>query len=87
MPWKLTFMLRFFFLLFRSFEENAFHDTDGNFMWNSSTNFVSILNLPNNIEKFVDLSFYWEGSKERFIQLIKPWMKNVRKTRSLYYFS
>ena len=74
--------VKVFLFLFRSFEEKVFHDTDGNFMWYNRPNFVSLLNLPNQIEQFGDLRLYWEGSNERLIQLIKPFMKNIRKTSS-----
>ena len=70
--------VKVFLFLFRSFEEKAFHDTDGNFMWYNRLNFVLLLNLSNQTEKFGDLRLYWVGRKERCIQLIKPFMKNVR---------
>ena len=46
------------------------------------TNFVSHLNIPNQIEQFGDLRFYWEGSNDIFIYFIKPFIKNVRKKSS-----
>ena len=39
--------VKVFLFLFRSFEEKAFHDTDGNFMWYNRPNVVSLLYLPN----------------------------------------
>ena len=44
--------------------------------------FLSILNLPDQIEQFGSVRLYWEGSNERHIQYSKRLMKNMRNTAS-----
>ena len=51
-------------------------------IWYTRANFLSLLNLPKQIETFGKIRNYWEGSRERFIQLVKPYMKNNRETIS-----
>ena len=49
--------------------------------WNCS-NFLSLLNLPRQIHQFGPLRLHWEGIHERFIQCVKPMLKNMRSTTS-----
>ena len=49
--------------------------------WNSP-NFLSLLNLPEQIKQFGTMRLHWEGVHERFIQHIKPHLKNMRTTSS-----
>ena len=51
-------------------------------MWYNRGNFLSLLNLPSQISNFGSLRHYWEGSRERYIQIIKPFMRNMRQTDS-----
>ena len=53
---------------------------DAPFMWYSRGIFLSLLNLPDQIEQFGSIRLYWEGSCERHIQYIKPLMTNMRNT-------
>ena len=53
-------------------------------IWFTKGNFLSLLNLPAQIEKFGNLRFYWEGSRERSIQQIKPFLVNMRSTSSYF---
>ena len=57
-------------------------DQKNSFMWFDRGNFVSLLNLPDQIEQFGSVRLYWEGSCERYIQYVKPLMKNMRNTTS-----
>ena len=50
------------------------------FMWYARGNFLSLLNLPNQIKQFGSVRLYWEGSCERHIQYVKPLMTNMRNT-------
>ena len=50
------------------------------FMWYSRGNFLSLLNLLNQIKQFGSVRLYWEGSCERQIQYVKPLMTNMRNT-------
>ena len=52
--------------------------------WESKSNFVSLLNLPLQIESYGPIRHYWEGDRERDIQLIKPLIKCMRKTDSYF---
>ena len=47
-------------------------------------NFVSLLNLREQIEFFGSVRLYWEGSRERFIQVVKAILVSMR--RSVSYF-
>ena len=49
--------------------------------WNSP-NFLSLLNLPTQIDQFGSMRLYWEGVNERYIQYIKPHLKNMRTSTS-----
>ena len=74
--------IRIFLYLFHKFEDNANVTKGNNFMWYNRGNFLSLLNLPDQISNFGSLRHYWEGSRERYIQIIKPFMKNMRQTDS-----
>ena len=52
--------------------------------WESKSNFVSLLNLPLQIENYGPVRHYWEGDRERDIQLFKPLIKCMRKTDSYF---
>ena len=54
--------------------------TNAPFMWYSRGNFLSLLNLPDQIKQFGSIRLYWEGSCERHIQYVKPLMTNMRNT-------
>ena len=60
---------------------SALYDTSNskNPFWNSP-NFLSLLNLPSQIEQFGSMRLYWEGVNERYIQFIKPHLKNMRSS-------
>ena len=50
--------------------------------WYSKANFLCLLNLPEQIKRYGPLHLYWEGSRERYIQNVKPSMKNMRTSAS-----
>ena len=50
----------------------------------AKSNFLSLLNLPEQILNYGHLRLYWEGTRERFIQRVKKELKNQRKTRTSY---
>ena len=52
--------------------------------WYKKGNFLSLLNLPSQIEYFGSLKNFWEGSRERSIQQIKPYLIKMRLTSSFY---
>ena len=62
--------------------ESGIREEHQDFIWYSRPNFLSILNLSDQIDKFGCIRDYWEGTFERFIQYVKPFMKNVRNSES-----
>ena len=67
--------------------EHTIYNLDGSSnqpIWVTKGNFLSLLNLHEQIEKFGSIRCYWEGSRERSIQLIKPYLINMRSTTSFY---
>ena len=56
--------------------------SQGSMFWSKRSNFLCLLNLPDQIKNFGRLRNYWEGSRERIIQQIKPFMKRNRETSS-----
>ena len=67
-----------------AFESRAYLMNGDDFMWFSKGNFLSLLNLPSQISKFGRVRLYWEGSRERSIQQIKPFLINIRQTSSYF---
>ena len=45
-------------------------------------NFISLLNLPEQIHRFGPLRSFWEGRCERYIQNVKRYLTNVRPTNT-----
>ena len=66
------------------FESTAYIMHENDAMWFAKGNFLSLLNLPDQIHKFGNLRLYWEGSRERSIQQIKPYLINMRQTSSYF---
>jgi hypothetical protein len=58
----------------------ATHDDTITPFWLSKGNYVTLLNLPEQIERFGPLRDYWEGTRERYIHLIKRQLTNMRRT-------
>ncbi len=58
----------------------ATHDETIIPFWLSKGNYVTLLNLPEQIERFGSLRDYWEGTRERYIHLIKRQLTNMRRT-------
>jgi len=59
------------------FEENSKGDKINPFWYNKS-NYVSLLNLPDQIKTYGPVRLHWEGVKEKFIHNVKPTLKNKR---------
>ncbi|EJK61504.1 hypothetical protein THAOC_17997 [Thalassiosira oceanica] len=52
---------------------------------NGKSNFVSLLNLPDQIRRYGPVRWYYEGRNERHIQVIKPHLiKNMRSTETYF---
>ena len=57
----------------------ATHDDTITPFWLSKGNYVTLLNLPEQIEQFGLLCDYCEGTRERYIHLIKRQLTNMRR--------
>ncbi len=55
----------------------ATHDDTIKPFWLSKGNHVTLLNLPEQIERFGPSRDYWDGTRERSIQLIKQKLVNM----------
>ena len=53
--------------------------------WASTGNFPSLLNINSQVSEFGPLRWYWEGTRERFIQTVKKVLVSMRRSAS--YFS
>ena len=59
-----------------------YYDRNVGEFWSTKGNFVSLLNLPDQIEYFGNMFLYWEGIFEAAIQPAKKKLKYVRKNPS-----
>ena len=75
--------IKLFLTSVHNFEVRTYvQDSNRDYSWFAKGNFLSLLNLPDQINTFGHIRNYWEGSRERYIQLVKPFMKNNRSTAS-----
>ena len=82
---ELEMYIKIFLTSVDEFEKVAMYNgNSGNMSWFSRANYLSLLNLPQQIKMFGPLRLYWEGSRERFIQSIKPYMKTGRESATNY---
>ncbi len=63
---------------------NATHDNTYCEFWLAKANFMSLLNLPKQIDHFGKLRWYWDGNCEWFIQTIKSQVQVLRQKYSYY---
>jgi len=63
----------------------SYHDSECEPFWSTTGNFPSLLNLGEQIRKYGPIRWYWEGTRERFIQSVKRVLVSMRKTQ--LYFS
>lgn len=60
-----------------------YYDTSVTEFWFTKSNFLGLLNLPDQIEIYGELGYYWDGVFERAIQALKKILKlGFRKTPS-----
>ncbi len=52
--------------------------------WWKCGNIVSLLNLKDQMDTYGHIRLYWEGNRERYIQEVKPLMRNLRSTSSYF---
>jgi hypothetical protein len=58
---------------------DSYYDESLTKFWFSKSNFISLLNLPDQIDNFGSPSLYWDGSFERFIHGPKEVLMGARK--------
>ena len=80
--------IKLFLAVCHYYEKDIGFDTNNNGQsvfpfWYKKSNFVSLLNLTKQIEIYGPVRLHWEGLKEKFIQKVKPLLKNKR-TRVSY---
>ena len=61
-----------------------FYDKDEEPFWAKTSNFPSLLNLAAQILKYGPIRWYWEGTRERYIQTVKKVLISMRKTNSYF---
>ena len=75
--------IKLFLTSVHNFEVRTYvQDSNRDYSWFAKGNYLSLLNLTDQINTFGHIRNYWEGSRERYIQLVKPFMKNNRNTAS-----
>ena len=52
--------------------------------WSTTANFPSLLNLAEQVNNHGRLRWYWDGTRERYIQSVKKILKNLRKSPSYF---
>ena len=62
----------------------SYYDSNTIPFWASTGNFPSLLNLGEQIGQYGPLRWYWEGTRERFIQSVKKVLISMRKTDSYF---
>jgi len=75
-------LIKIFLSTCDNFDKEFGHSSNNIPFWYKKSNFVSLLNLPDQIKEYGSVYLYWEGVKERYIQYVKPILKNKRKTGS-----
>ena len=52
--------------------------------WYSKSNFVSLLNLPDQVRQFGHVYLHWDGVNKQYIQHVKPFLKHMRTSISYH---
>ena len=81
-PYEIEELIKIFLSTCHNFDVTFGYSHDNTPFWYKKSNFVSLLNIPTQIKLFGPVYLYWEGTKERYIQYVKPMLKNKRKTTS-----
>ena len=61
-----------------------FYDKNNTPFWARTSNFPALLNLASQIRKYGPIRWYWEGTRERYIQTVKKVLISMRKTTSYF---
>ena len=62
----------------------VYYDEDHTPFWAATSNFPSLLNLAQQIKKYGPIRWYWEGTRERYIQTVKKVLVSMRKSTSYF---
>ena len=52
--------------------------------WGKSGNFPSLLNLETQVREYGSVRWYWDGLRERYIQMVKVELEAMRKTAKFF---
>ena len=52
--------------------------------WSTKGNYLSLLNLADQVEEFGSLRWYWDGTRERYIQTVKKDLVAMRRSTSYF---
>ena len=74
--------VKLFLAVCHYYENKIGFDDNSDPFWFKKSNFVSLLNLNDQIIEYGPVYLHWEGVRERFIQNIKPVLVNMRTTVS-----
>ena len=74
--------IKLFLSLYDLCEKVTFVEDTSDMEWYKKSNFLCLLNLKEQIERYGPIRNFWEGSRERYIQNIKPYFKHTRETIS-----
>ena len=62
----------------------VYYNDDHKPFWALTSNFPSLLNLAAQIKKYGPIRWYWEGTRERYIQTVKKGLVSMRKSTSYF---
>ena len=53
--------------------------------WSTKENYLSLLNLAEQVAEFRSLRWYWDGTRERYIQTVKKDLVEMRRSTSYFH--
>ena len=62
----------------------SYYDSTITPFWATTSSFPSLLNLASQVEHHAQLRWYWDGTRERYIQSVKKILKNMRKSGTYF---
>ena len=64
------------------FDTHTYEREISSLIWYAKPNFLSLMNIPDQIDQFGPVYLHWDGVRERYIQVAKPLLKNMRSSLS-----
>ena len=53
--------------------------------WSTKGNYLSLLNIAEQVAEFGSLRWYWDGTRERYIQTVKRYLVAMRHSTSYFH--